>query len=158
MSKKYVARLREFGRTVQGHIRKAIRREEKPAEAVQAMAHGARHLFKRLIQPAESHKRKKANQYVREGVEAYNVRSYDRAEHYFSKAVTEDNDCALGWTYLGNTHYKLGRLTEAISAWQQAVEVEPRSKGAVMAREKLLRAGKGSGSIIDNMKEQMRIR
>lgn len=158
MRKKRIARLQAFGRTLREHLRKAAYREEKPAEAAQAVADGARHLFKRLIQPKESYKRKKAIQYVREGVEAYNIRSYDRAEQHFTRATVEDESCALAWTYLGNTHYKLGHLTEAITAWQRAVDAEPRSKGAEMAREKLSRAGKGSGSIIDNVKEQMRIR
>lgn len=158
MSKKRIARIREFGKTVQEHVRKAVRREEKPGEAVQAVAVGAKHLFKRLLRGEESHSRKKATQYLREGVEAYNIKSYDRAIQHFSKATAQDDSYALAWTYLGNTHYKLGHLTEAISCWQRAIEVEPKSKGAEMAREKLHRAGKGSGSIIDNIKEQMRAR
>ena len=44
-------------------------------------------------------------------------------------------------TYLGNTYYKMDRLTEALKLWNRAVAAEPKSDAARDAQAKLSRYG-----------------
>ena len=158
MAKTRVSRVAEYVNLILREVKRLARREGNPRSTVKTLADETKSLAKHLWQGKESPERRKAMQYVREGVENYNTHDYDRAGHFFSKALSRDDRCALAWTYLGNTHYKLGHLTEAITSWQRAADAEPKSKGAEMAREKLMRIGKGSGTLVDNINDQMMAR
>lgn len=158
MGKTRKERLQEYGRGVRDQVRRVLRRETAPLAAGKALLDDTRRLAKRLYRGEETKERKRAKQYLHQGVEAYNVRNYERAQTLFDKALYADEQFGLAWAYLGNANYKLGHLTEAVRAWHKAMEVEPHSKGAEMAREKLLKVGHGKEGVVETVKEQMRNR
>lgn len=87
--------------------------------------------------------RKLAMQWLNKGKDCYNTRSYEKAEDFFRRALTEDPAYARAHAYLGNALYKQGRPEEAVEEWQKAVICEPDSDAARKAQEK-----------IDNLKAQ----
>ncbi|HNR32380.1 MAG TPA: tetratricopeptide repeat protein [Candidatus Hydrogenedentes bacterium] len=155
MAKTRKERLREYGSNVAGQLRRALRREVAPADAVKTLYHDTRHLAKRMLRGEQTKERKRAKQFLQQGVEAYNSRCYDRAHSLFDKALYHDGHFALAWAYMGNAHYKLGHYGEAVQAWQKAVEVEPGSRGAAMAKEKLAKVGTGNEGVFAAIKDQM---
>lgn len=156
MKRQIKTRLRELAHSFTDHLKKALHREESPGQALRQVADATRHNLKRIKEGEISKERKKAKQYVKEGVDAYNDHHYDRASQLFNKAINHDEAYSLAWVYLGNTLYKLGRPTESVQAWQKAVEAEPHSKGADMAREKLTKVGPPKDSLLETIRDQMR--
>ena len=59
--------------------------------------------------------RKLAMQWLNKGKDCYNTRSYEKAEEFFRRALTEDPAYARAHAYLGNALYSADR-----AAWQDA--------------------------------------
>lgn len=154
MRKSIRAQLGEYRATVTGHVQKLIRREEKPKELLTQCIAGVRKLAHEIAKSPPTEERKSAIRYVKRGVQEYNAKRYDDAVHSFRKALSFDANYARAHTYLGNALYKRGHVTEAVSAWQKAVEVDPESEAAAKAQSKLLRFGAGAENILSHMKEE----
>lgn len=140
------------------HFRAYFRAEESLAAALEGAYKAFRHFFRRIASKPPDHNRKHAVHWVKKGVEHYNAHEWLEAERLFQRAIDHDATYARAWTYLGNTCYHRGRLTEAVTAWNRAIEAEPRSEAANMAREKLLTVGHGAEGLVATIKEQMRAR
>lgn len=108
-----------------------------------------RKLFYRLNKGETSHNRKQAIELVKRGMTKYNTKNYAEAEELFRRAIGKDAGYGRAHAYLGNTLYKLRRLTDAISCWNKAIEVEPNSDAADLAKEKLLAVNKGDDGLLD---------
>lgn len=158
MPKTRKERLQEYRREMRLHVRQVWRREVSFLAAVKAMVEDTRHVARRVLRGEQPAGRRRAKQYLQQGVQAYNAGRYDRAQALFDNAINADDHFALAWVYMGNARYKMSRLTEAVQAWQKALEVEPGSKGAEMAREKLERVVHGREGAADAYKEQLRSR
>ncbi|MBI2435070.1 MAG: tetratricopeptide repeat protein [Candidatus Hydrogenedentes bacterium] len=96
-------------------------------------------LWGRTAHKSASRERRSAQPYVRRGIQAYNRKDYDRAEHYFSKAIERDYRYARAYLYLGNSYYKRHREVDAVNAWQRAIVSDPESDAASDAQAKLER-------------------
>lgn len=96
----------------------------------------------RLRSGGTSNERKRAIDLVKSGMKAFNNKSYHEAEELFRRAAGKDPGYGRAHAYLGNALYKQKRLTDAVTAWNKAIEVEPSSDAADLAREKLAKASK----------------
>jgi len=115
------------------------------------------HAVKRFQSPP-TEARKHAIHSLKKGMNAFNSGDLETAEHYFRRSLSYDEHYARAYAYLGLTLYKRGRLTEAVTMWNKAIEVEPGSDAAKMAHEKLAHLGHGAGGLVAEIKEQMKHR
>ena len=122
------------------HARRIARFEEGPADFILSGIEKSKHFFRHRFRPT-SKERKQAIHYVKSGVAAYNAKNYDEAVEEFEYALECDPKYARALTYLGNTYYKMDRLTEALKQWNRAVAAEPKSDAAKNAQAKLSRYG-----------------
>lgn len=159
MGKSVGKKLLGFEQQIMLHLRRVAAREESPREAFQRLRSDAAKLARGLLKPRASKEHKRAVHEVKLGVAAYNETRYEAAEKHFRKALTYDGDYARALLYLGNTLYKRGRLTDALTHWHKADEVDPRSEAAELARQRLARMGKTEGGdVVTGVKERMRAR
>lgn len=158
MARTVFRKIQDFEGDVARHVRRWLRHDEAPTEMITGVAKDARKFWYRLRKSAPDHARKEAIHHVKKGMEAYNLQCYDRAETHFRRALYNDADYARAHTYLANTLYKEGRLTDAVVHWNRAIECEPHSDAADMARERLSQLGSGEGGIRANLEEQMKRR
>ncbi len=122
------------------HVCAVVRKEEAPGEAVSGLWHSCRRFARHLFRPTPN-ARKWAIHYVKEGVEHYNAKNYEKAEEAFKSAIEHDRGYARAHTYLGNTYYKTDHMAKALGAWNQAIKVEPKSDAADKARAKVKNIG-----------------
>lgn len=109
-----------------------------------------------LMAPPTTPQRKDALRLVNKGVRLYNYKRYTEALTAFKDARDEDPVYARAWLYLGNTLYKLSQQGEALSAWERAVAVEPRSKAADKARTKIEHLRAKNLQAIEDLQELLR--
>ena len=137
MPKKLRQRFQAYEAEVSTHLRRLFRREEKPREALTAVAKDTRKLARKVLQPEPTENHKQAIVWVKKGVAAYNLKEYEDAEQCFRRALAFDENYARAYLYLGNALYKKRHRSEAFAAWETAIDVAPRSEAAKMAQEKL---------------------
>lgn len=113
-------------------------------------------LWSRLTTRPVSNRRKAAIKCTKKGAELFNAHRYELAEAQFQKALKYDPSYARAHTYLGNTFYKQGRLTQATHQWRQAVAAEPGSDAAKAAEEKLGRVEHSSGDKVMELWDRMK--
>jgi len=149
MAKKMAERLLGYGQELSAHVRRAVKREEAPKEALGAVVAETAKLFQKLRKGATTHERKVSIDLVKRGMEHYNARRYAEAEELFQRAVSKDPGYARAHAYYANAVYKLGRSTEALAAWNKAINAEPGSDAAKLAEEKIAHVTKRHGSLAD---------
>lgn len=148
-------RFQEMRADVVRHLRAWFRAEEDAKTARRAIRKSFRRFYTKATQGHATHEHKEANRYTRQGAEHYNSGNYRDAEEVFQRAVALDPGYARAHYYLGNTYYRRGRLTEAVTAWKHAIDAQPQSEVADDAREKLLIVGHGEEGILSTIKDQM---
>lgn len=148
--------LKSYEKHVAEHVERLRKGEESAAEAMRGFFKDTRRFAREVTHPPPNRQRKAAIHYVKRGMEAFNERNYHEAERVFRLAVHEDDTYARAHLYLGNTLFKRKRFTEAVTSWNRAVEVEPKSEAASEARGKLLRLGHGEGDVMSNLTDQLR--
>jgi tetratricopeptide (TPR) repeat protein len=144
--------------SVGDHLQQLVNREVAAGDAFEAIATDTRKLWHSVRKTGGSHEHRKAVRKVKEGVQAYNSACFDDAEKLFRKALYYDDHYARAHYFLANTCYKLGRLTEAVTHWNKAIESDPFSDVTEQATAKLSRLGKGDGDILVNIQDHMRSR
>lgn len=149
MSKNVKDRVRGYGFALRDTWDRFRQEDIGAREACMEAWAETRKLFYRLNKGETSHNRKQAIELVKRGMTKYNEKNYTEAEELFRRAVGKDAGYGRAHAYLGNTLYKLKRLTDAISCWNKAIEVEPNSDAADLAKEKLLSVNKGSDGLLD---------
>jgi len=63
--------------------------------------------------------------YESRGDSAYHHRVYDSAIVYYNEAIRADNSQAILWYKLGNAHYRLHHIGEAVLAYERALSRKP---------------------------------
>lgn len=144
MAKSVKERGAEFMEDAMGHLKQARSGTLGWREALAGVARDARKQFYRMKKGGTSPARKHAIDLVKRGMNAYNAKDYTEAEALFRKAAEKDPGYGRAHAYLGNALYRQKRLTDAVTCWHKAIEVEPDSDAADMAREKLQAAGKAA--------------
>ncbi len=139
MAKPFLAGAKSYSKNFLRHVGWVFSRQEGVPHALRAIGRDFRKLFRTLGGRAEPSQREVAVFLAKKGREAYNEHRYDEAERQFRRAIHADTTYGLAHTYLGHTLYKLGRLNEALTAWGQAIEVEPGSQAAAEAQQKIAR-------------------
>ena len=64
------------------------------------------------------------------GVKAVKAENYQKAIELFSEVVADKPRNADAWNYLGFSNRKLKRFDQAMSAYQKALDIDPRHLGA----------------------------
>ena len=117
---------------------KAVREKEADAGTVIArIKKDTKRFFSSMFSKRATGSRKKAIHYVKQGMKEFNQRDHREAIHYFEKSVKADPNYARAYAYLGDAHHKLRHTTKAVSAWQMAIEVDPKSDAAQHAKDRL---------------------
>ncbi|HRI89621.1 MAG TPA: hypothetical protein PLJ47_12210 [Candidatus Hydrogenedentes bacterium] len=98
----------------------------------------------------------KASQYVEKGRRAYNDKNYEMAEDFFRRAIIEDPQYALAFTYLGSTLYNLQRISDATHMWMKAIELEPGSDAARKAEQRLRKVKSRKDAVIADIERSIR--
>ena len=96
-----------------------------------------RRFFSSIFSKAPEGSRKKAIHYVKLGMKEFNKKDFREAIHYFEKSLKADPDYARAHAYLGDAWHKRNQLTKAVTAWQKAIETDPKSDAARHAKDKL---------------------
>ena len=109
-----------------------------------------------VMTPPKTPERKSALREVNKGVRLYNDKRYAEALTAFELARDTDPTYGRAWLYLGNALYKRSRQSEAVSAWERAIAVEPRSKAADKARMKMDRLRAKNRRAIDELHDQIK--
>lgn len=141
--------------SIAASIRGYFQGEHSLHESTHEVRKAIRKFLKKTLGGPDTKEHKEANRYTKRGAALYNEGEYRDAEEQFRCAVEMDPHYARAHYYLGNTFYKRGRLTEAVTAWKHAIDAEPNSDVADSAREKLLVVGHGEDGLISTIKEQM---
>ena len=81
--------------------------------------------------------RKKAIHYVKEGMKCFNKRDHREAILLFEKSIKADPGYTRAYAYLGDAHHKLKHTTKAVTAWQKAIDLDPKSDAAHHAKDRL---------------------
>ncbi len=120
------------------HLGRFFSGREGFGTSVGGIAHDFRKLFHTLLRKKEGEDEKRAKRYVKKGRLAYNQRRYEAAENAFREAILADAKCAIAYTFLGHTLYKMGWYREALVYWGKAVDIAPGTDAANKAQEKIL--------------------
>ncbi len=155
MPKTIADRFHKLEAGVGEHIRRYLRAEEGAREALAGVRKETRRFIRKAWRGPATESHKDAVRYTQLGIAHYNAGEYADAEERFRRAVEMDPKYARAHYDLGNTCYKRGHLTEAVTAWREAIDAAPRSEIADSAREKLLLMGHGKDGLVDTIKEQM---
>lgn len=158
MAKSLKERFQAYAYDVGEHLDRLKKGEVGYFAAVREIWLETRKLAYRATKGDTSHGRKQAIELVKRGMGEYNAKRYPDAEELFRRAVGKDAGYARAHAYLGNTLYKQKRLTDAVSAWNKAIEVEPSSDAADMAKEKLLSLAKAREGGLDMVNDLVRTR
>jgi tetratricopeptide (TPR) repeat protein len=67
----------------------------------------------------------KALDYYYKGLEEVKKENYEKAVHYFEKAVKEDPEFAFAWDYLGVNYRRLNNFDKAIECYKRSLEIDP---------------------------------
>ncbi len=154
MAKSFQERVQAYSYDVREHFDRAKKGEIGWGEALRGLWLETRKLAYRATKGETTHGRKHAIDLVKRGMKEYNAKRYPEAEELFRRATGKDSGYGRAHAYLGNALYKQKRLTDAVTAWNKAVEVEPNSDAADMAKEKLLSVGKpreGGLEMVNNL-------
>lgn len=142
MARHLKERLQEFAADLKSHAERLEKGEIRAAGFFRAVGQETRKLVYRVSKGDTSHERKQAIDLVKRGMVEYNEKRYKDAEALFRRAAAKDPNYGRAHAYLGNALYRQKHLTDAITAWNKAVEVEPNSDAADLAREKLQKVTK----------------
>lgn len=142
MAKTLKERLQGYAFDLREDFDRAKNGDHSWGEALRAAWLDTRKLAYRVSKGETTNNRKHAIDLVKRGMAKYNEKHYAEAEELFRRAAAADGGYARAHAYLGNAIYKQRRLTDAITCWNKAVEVEPNSDAADLAREKLLSVAK----------------
>ncbi|KAK9810839.1 hypothetical protein WJX73_000709 [Symbiochloris irregularis] len=63
------------------------------------------------------------NPTLQAGLEAANEKRFGDAERFFNIVLSKDHDSASAWSNLGNVHLSLGRTTQALKDFSNAIEL-----------------------------------
>ena len=99
---------------------------------------------------------REAKRLMNAGRDFYNGKNYEKAEQHFRRALIEDDQYAWAMTFLGHTLYKQNRHTEAVHAWELAVEMDPDSDAASKARRKLQHVEKQDIKLREDLNDRLR--
>ena len=80
---------------------------------------------------------REASRLLEKGRKKYNAKDYLTARQFFQKAVDTDHEYAMAYYYLGLAKHKLNEPREALKCWERAILLDPGSKAAIKADEKL---------------------
>lgn len=158
MGKSIQERFQSYTFDVRGHLDRAKKSEIGWGEALNGVWRETRKLAYRATKGETSHNRKYAIELVKRGMNEYNAKRYKDAEELFRRAADKDSGYGRAYAYLGNTLYKLNRLTDAVTAWNKAIEVEPTSDAADVAKKKLQSMAKSQEGGIDIVSDLVRTR
>ncbi len=106
--------------------------------------------------PPMTPQRKDAMSLVNKGARLYNMQLYGEALTTFKSATECDPTYARAYMYLGNALYKLSKQAEALRAWERAMSVEPTSKAASKARDKVNRIHSQNHQAIQELQESIK--
>jgi Flp pilus assembly protein TadD len=73
---------------------------------------------------------KSKGNYFDQGVEAVKTANYKRAVQLFNKVVATKPTDADAWNYLGFSYRKLNKFDLALNAYQKALAIDPKHRGA----------------------------
>lgn len=62
------------------------------------------------------------------GVLSFDQNNYEKAIHYYKKAIVLDNNYVTTYINLGNAYYKLGEVDKAKTVWKKALQLNPTLK------------------------------
>lgn len=101
---------------------------------------------------------REASGMLERGRKYYNKKNFERAEHYFRKAVASDDSYGLAHYYSGLARYKLDDSDGALEAWRRAIQVEPGSDAAFKADRKIDYVRKHMTRAINELESNVRKR
>lgn len=135
MGKDFGESAKVFAKNLALRTHRVITRRQTLLDAVRGIVEDAQKLRRSIV--GHQGNRRDASHQVRRGRRYYNAGKYDAAEEAFRNAITLDKGYALAYTYLGHTLYRQGRIAEAVTYWERAIEAEPTSNAAGKARQKI---------------------
>src|SRR5690349_19796451 len=66
-----------------------------------------------------------AGQYIAAGNQFYTAKDYAKAVQYYKYATTLDPNSAAAYQGLGNSYYGLGQRSDALAAYDKALQINP---------------------------------
>jgi len=126
-----------LGKNTKIHFARIFTGQEPVVRGLLGIFRDVQKLVRLAIPNGERADTRRAKHYLNKGRQAYNQKRYESAEQAFREAILADSNCALAYTYLGHTLYKMGRFREAIVYWGKAVDIAPHSEAASKAQEKI---------------------
>ena len=141
MARSLKERLQEYVLDLRTHAERLEKGEVRPGVFFQAFFVETRKLVYRASKGDTTNGRKEAIDFVKRGMVDFNEKRYKEAEGHFCRAIDKDANYGRAHAYLGNALYKQKRISEAIAAWNKAIEVEPNSDAADLAKAKLQKVG-----------------
>lgn len=155
MRKGFFSSTRSYAKNLAAHVRHVLTRRETPLEALSRIKTDSLKLKHSLNSSDSGDGHRRASEWVKKGRARYNAGDYEKAEHYFQSAISEDPECVWALTYLGHTLYKMNRLQDATAAWQRAYMTDPASTAGLKAMKKLRHVAKSGADVVSQLKERL---
>ena len=97
-----------------------------------------------------------ASQYLEKGRKKYNKKDYKTADKFFTKAVQADSQYAMAHYFLGLSQYKLKDSDAAMRSWNAAINLDPGSKYAIKADEKIQLHKARTNRSVDHLEDRLK--
>jgi tetratricopeptide (TPR) repeat protein len=152
-AKGFLPSAKSYTKNLVAHTWLLMRRKETVGEAWESVARDSEKLKRTLESEDLNDARTRASHLVKEGRRKYNAKDYQTAENCFRSAILEDPRHTWAVTYLGHALYKLGRLNEALAAWQRAYAMDPTSDAGLRAQQKLRHVERQTRDLVAHLEE-----
>ncbi len=157
MSKTPKDRFRTFFHNVKYHLRRVLKRKERPMEAFQGVRNDVRKLNRALHEEeGEREGAERAHKLVKKGRRRFNEKKYHEAEGLFRTAIETHYKNTWAHTYLGHSLYHQGRHDEALESWKTADRIDPDSEAASKARKNIQLIERRASSAVSELEQRLR--
>ncbi len=156
MGRSVTASLVTFAKNLRYHAKGLFSRKETPKKAFQGVTKDARKLAKSFTYDEdEEAKHRRVRKLINKGRKVYNAHGYKESEHYFRKAIHEDNRNAWAHAYLAYSLYQQGRFKDAAAYWKRAIEIDPDSEAARKAEQKLRAVERRTSETVAELEDRL---
>jgi tetratricopeptide (TPR) repeat protein len=156
MAKGFFSSSITFAKNLSKHASLVASRKESVREAWAEITQDTQKLKYTVTGSKTPLNHRKAAQLAAQGRKAYNKGRFEKAEQNFRHALTYDPEYSLPQLYIGHTLYKLGRIEQAMAAWQRTIEMDPLAEEADTARRKIQHVSRRQADTVEHLKQRLR--
>ena len=156
MAKGFLASAKSYMKNLSKRAGRVATGAESPKTALGGFTRDTAKLKRSLGKSKTTKDTRRATDMTRKGQRAYNEKDYAEAEECFRHALTYDAEYLPAQLYLGHALYQLGRLEDALRAWERVIECDAASKEAIRAQRKIHHVEKSRADVIEHLRTRLK--